>query len=353
MTELSRIRFGQPVGMCPEAGPAPADKWAILDALTHAAEDFGLNHRTLGVLRALLTFFPDRALPADRGAGVVYPSNRVLAERLNGMPESTLRRHLATLVRTGLVDRHDSANRKRFARFGGVAFGFDLSPLARYAEALQAAADRALARRAQADALRARIAATRQRLLEDGCDAADPLIEDARLCQRRKLPVEELEALAQALDNRLTTALPAAGMSASDSRNERHIQTTDQSESVSSVDIRDRDETPALSEVLDSCHEYQSFFPTRNPDWPTLVSVAERLHPMMGIDTHVFAEARQRMGAERATTVLLCMLETMDRIRKPGAYLRALCQRADRGLLNLGGMLKAASGARLSADNFG
>ncbi len=51
-----------------------------------------------------------------------------------GMPASTLRRHLAVLVDAGLIVRRDSPNGKRYARknrAGAIelAFGFDLSPL--------------------------------------------------------------------------------------------------------------------------------------------------------------------------------------------------------------------------------
>ena len=132
---MSRTFRGQPVEACQTAG-LTADKWALLDALTLAAHAYRLNHRSLAVLRALLTFFPGRDIPAEPGAGVVYPSNRTLSARLNGMPESTLRRHIASLVRSGLIARRDSANCKRFARVGGVVFGFDLSPLAQAAPSL-------------------------------------------------------------------------------------------------------------------------------------------------------------------------------------------------------------------------
>ncbi|MBP0484419.1 plasmid replication protein RepC [Sagittula salina] len=353
MTELSRIRVGQPVETCPKPGPCPADKWALLDALTHAASDFGLGHRTLTVLRALLSFFPHRALPADPGGAVVYPSNRTLSERLNGMPESTLRRHLGTLVRSGLVNRQDSANRKRFARFGGVAFGFDLSPLARCAESLLAAAECARERRDRVAALRALIAATRQQLLDDGCDTGDPLLEEARLSLRRKLSPDTLETLLNALDKRLTTRLPSVEMSACDNRNERHIQDTEDSESVyQNTRFRDRGPEahtpPALSEVLESCHEYRGFFPGTPSDWPGLESIVRRLHPMLGIDAQVFEEARTAMGSERAVAVVLCMLETLEGIHRPGAYLRGLARRAAEGRFNMPGMLMAARKRRES-----
>ena len=50
----------------------------------------------------------------------------------NGMPEATLRRHLAALVAAGILLRRDSPNGKRYVREGGEGretYGFDLSLL--------------------------------------------------------------------------------------------------------------------------------------------------------------------------------------------------------------------------------
>ena len=62
------------------------------------------------------------------------PRHATLSDRAHGMPESTLRRHLAALVRAGIILRHDSPNGKRYARRGEGgeitdAYGFDLTPL--------------------------------------------------------------------------------------------------------------------------------------------------------------------------------------------------------------------------------
>ncbi|TGR72797.1 replication initiation protein RepC, partial [Mesorhizobium sp. M1C.F.Ca.ET.193.01.1.1] len=70
---------------------------------------------------------------------VVFPSNEQLIRRANGMPATTLRRHIAVLVDCGLIIRRDSPNGKRFARKGQSgaieqAYGFDLSPILTRAE---------------------------------------------------------------------------------------------------------------------------------------------------------------------------------------------------------------------------
>lgn len=62
---------------------------------------FSLSDRDLTVLNALLSFHKGTSL-SDNANLVVFPSNRALGERAHGMAESTLRRHLAVLVRSGL-----------------------------------------------------------------------------------------------------------------------------------------------------------------------------------------------------------------------------------------------------------
>jgi replication initiation protein RepC len=52
------------------------------------------------------------------------------------MAETSLRRHLAVRVESGLIIRRDSPNGKRYARKGEggeieKAFGFDLTPIVR------------------------------------------------------------------------------------------------------------------------------------------------------------------------------------------------------------------------------
>ncbi len=85
------------------------------------------------MLNALLSFYPENELSARNGL-VVFPSNRQLALRAHGMPESTLRRHLASLLDAGLIIRRDSPNGKRYAHktdAGEIeeAFGFSVAPL--------------------------------------------------------------------------------------------------------------------------------------------------------------------------------------------------------------------------------
>src|SRR6218665_1620887 len=90
------------------------DKWKIFRALCEARAVLDIGDRALAVLSALLSFHPETLLSEEQGL-VVFPSNAQLSIRAHGMAPATLRRHLADLVRAGLVIRRDSPNGKRYA----------------------------------------------------------------------------------------------------------------------------------------------------------------------------------------------------------------------------------------------
>ena len=375
MEQASQIAFGRqdPCGRL--AGTH--DKWDLLAALTHAAAEFELSHRTLGVLKALLTFFPDRALPAEPDSAVVFPSNRKLMERLNGMPESTLRRHLAALTRIGIVSRKNSPNRKRYARRSGdqtaLAFGFDLSPLARHAGQIFDAALEAKARAEHLAVLRDRVAVLRQELQELAGSAAE-LLEAARKLLRRKPCETELNNMAEALRGEIASRTPAEVpqvsktparvLSASGSQNERHIQYSIKKDSDSEAaqaeapcpqaqhsDANDGTAEKAndLATVLRACPEVQSYYPGGLRNWQDADRIAEKLSPMMGIEMPVLSDARAAMGRKDAATAVMCILEKLGTIRSPGAYLRRLAQKARAGQFSTAPMLNAllqTAGAR-------
>lgn len=351
----------------PTASPdASVDKWRILDHLAGCARDFGLSHRELNVLRALLSFLPGRIIVP--GAAVVFPSNDTLSNRLNGLPESTLRRHLARLVASGLVARRDSPNRKRYARrdrSGGLlrAFGFDLTPLALSAEAVEAAAQRADADRTEAAALREEIALLRSDLLAAAQEDQD-LAETARRMLRRHASPQELRALADALTQRLSAApplhpgSPAAESSGSGTRNER-LQQKPEWESSDSAGIpiaadplpNVRAEPlargpealpPDLDQIAEFCQEARSFFPEAATSWRELACAADKIAPMIGIPRGLVLRARQAMGWREAATAVLCLLERLTHIQNPAGYFSHLTTQAERGRFSLTALLQTS-----------
>lgn len=99
------------------ASDTVANKWQVFQHIRESRGLIGATDRSLSILNALLTFYPETALTGGAEL-VVWPSNEQLMARANGMPATTLRRHLAILVDCGLIIRRDSPNGKRFARKG-------------------------------------------------------------------------------------------------------------------------------------------------------------------------------------------------------------------------------------------
>ncbi|OCX60545.1 hypothetical protein BFP70_17400 [Thioclava sp. SK-1] len=348
MTVQTTRFHGQPVTAAPEGPVLSYDKWSLVDDLTLAAADFGISHRTIAVLRAMLTFVPDRDLPALPGRCIVFASNDTLATRLGGMPESTLRRHLGALVHAGIVSRFDSPNRKRYAKRLGAgiacAFGFDLAPLARQAEQIQAAARQAQHRAQEHALLRSQIQVARQSLFAhliaanidpDGPHSLTPLLSRARLLLRRKDNAEELKLLLSEFSETLNTF----EMNVNDIENERHQH--------KEININSDKANPAIQTPTDSVtqsvaqfDEYHRMFPQGATSWAELSQQAQTLVPMMGIDPPVYDEAKRHMGPQIAPIAILCLLERFDTIKNPGGYLRHLTQQARSSSMNIQALMR-------------
>ena len=193
----------------------------MLALLTTATPTYELSHHSLSVLRALMTFLPNRIITSAPQSALVIRFNKTLGASLNGMPESTGCRHIAQLIKAGIVSRHDSANRKRFARraasLGQIAFGFDLSPLAREVGDLRHHANLLDIQAEEHAALRVYLAHLRQTLIEltGPCDLTDASFR----ALRRKSDTNFQNALSTKID-----ATTAHQIRAIASQNERHIQ---------------------------------------------------------------------------------------------------------------------------------
>ncbi|MBP1807437.1 plasmid replication protein RepC [Rubellimicrobium aerolatum] len=359
------------------APPCPAvDKWTLYARLRTARVRLGVSDRDLGVLHALLSFLPEREL-RDGEPLVVYPSNATLSDRAHGMPESTLRRHLAALVRAGLVARRDSPNGKRYAarsRAGELvaAYGFDLRSLLLRAPLIEA---EARAAEAEAQALRARRAeavvllrdASKLAALLGASEAADPL-DGARSLLRRQLGPEQVAALVRDLsglvDNLRARLAPAEEMSGNDGQNERHQQSPIQkdhdpigghedeaadaaSRACHEIEepVRPRSHRAGgeaaipLALVLKACPELLTYAEAEPRSWRDLAALAEKVRGYMGIASTIWVEARSRMGPDLAAATVAVMLQRFGEIRNPGGYLRRLVERHAEGRLNLSGLI--------------
>lgn len=161
------------------APDASVDKWKLYRWLCEARPKLGISDRALSVLNALMSFYPKTELSGSETL-VVFPSNAQLSLRTHGMAETTLRRHLAALVETGLLSRRDSPNGKRYVRRDqqgaiGEAYGFSLAPLLARAGEIETIAAEVTADRLLLQKLRERVTLVRRDIaklieaaLEDG-----------------------------------------------------------------------------------------------------------------------------------------------------------------------------------------
>ena len=380
----------------PEASvPArPVNKWELLRELSKAQAACGVSERDLTVLQGLLSFFPDDALGGNAEM-VVFPSNKAICERLNGMPCSTMRRHLARLVEAGLLQRRDSPNGKRYVRKHGedrVAFGFDLSPLycqseeiARAAEAVREAEERVRRLREVVSLMRRDLAALAEfgDEMQPGLGLWDQLRDTAALTARalrRKLSIEDLAAYRADLEALLDRARniidgpETEEMNTNDAHSERHhhnsnkesidlepaleksgaaagVPDVDRDEPVADVDEQDTRHLPKipLHLVIAACPSLKTFYQGEIRHWHQLFDAACHVRPAMGISASAWEEAQRFMGPEQASIVVAAMLERFEDIRSPGGYLRALTAKAAAGEFSCGPMVMALIGRRSAA----
>lgn len=378
MERLSTTPFGQrPVtaGLlraAARAAEAPAlphvDKWELLRSLCAARDAFAITDREIGVLEALLSFHPAKHLGGNADM-VVFPSNRALSDRCHGMAESTLRRHLARLVDTGLILRHDSPNGKRYARrdaSGEVlrAFGFDLRPLLVRAPEIARAADVARAAAERLRTLRENLSLQKrdaQKLalygLEQGHtgpweEVLAQLLDITRM-MRRKLSLPELEEMAATVSDLLSQTLKhvseAEEMSGNDASSERQYQSSntdlpdlepcleksraadvEASGAAGSTDVKPDVPIP-LGLVLRAVPEALEYAQSPVASFADLARLGAFLRGMIGISPSAWEDAVAAMGPEVAGLTICCLLQRIDGIRSPGGYLRRLTAEAQSG----------------------
>ena len=357
-----------------------ADKWKVFRDASEARQLLGLQDRSLAVLDALLSFYPDNELRQDAQL-IVFPSNVQLTLRAHGIAGATLRRHLALLVEAGLIVRKDSANGKRYTRkdrAGEIesAFGFDISPLLLRAEELagiaqQVAADRLAFRRAKEslticrrDVRKLITAAIEERASGDWAKIEEiyiglvgriprtPTIEAIRSI------LDEMKLLQGEIVNLLEIRQETRNISSNDAHNERHKQNS-KPESINELEPSSEKEQGAtaakdgeprsevmrifpLGLVLKACPEIASYGPGGAIDnWRDLMSAAVVVRSMLGVSPSAYQDACEVMGPENAAATMACILERSGHINSAGAYLRDLTIKAGRGEFSLGPALMA------------
>ncbi|MFK4258315.1 plasmid replication protein RepC [Agrobacterium tumefaciens] len=357
-----------------------ADKWKVFRDTSEAREVLGLQDRSLAVLDALLSFYPENELRQDAQL-IVFPSNIQLSIRAHGIAGATLRRHLALLVDAGLIIRKDSANGKRYARKDGEgsiehAFGFDISPLLMRAEELaclaqQVAADRIAFRRAKENLTICRrdIRKLITAAVEEGAAGDWDELEEQYLAAVRRIPRNptldelrdlgiEMDNLRQNVINQLNSDDFSSEMTSNDAQNERHIQNSNTNllNELEPSSENEQEAKPSQNKqaehvpikafpiglVLRACPEILNYGPEGQiRNWRELMTAAVVVRSMLGVSPSAYQEACEVMGPENAAVTIACILERGGHINSAGGYLRDLTNRAKRGEFSLGPVLMA------------
>ncbi|WP_284756821.1 plasmid replication protein RepC [Agrobacterium sp. fls2-241-TYG-188a] len=380
------------------------DKWKLFRATCEARPHLGISDRSLAVLNALISFYPKAELSEENGL-VVFPSNQQLSLRAHGMPEQTLRRHLAALVQAGLIIRKDSPNGKRYARkdrSGGIsdAYGFSLAPLISRADEIQSIAEKVVEERLHLQRLREKITLCRRDIVKFGEIAIEDQIKGdwdrirnryvtliSSLDRKSKAPflellLADLSKLRAEMANQLEKHVESQKISANAYQNERLIQSSESesliedeqpaaknevsnvelaatnqaSKTVSAVRNSEKDLEAVskagfdLATLLKACPEITLYGPGGAVrDWNDLKHAGNVVKSMLSISQSAYDEAEQAMGTQNTNAIIACILEKSDVIQSAGGYLRTLTEKSKTMQFSIKPMLMALLRARMTS----
>jgi len=383
----------------PKTRGRAVNRWVIYKQLCVAKSAFDLNDRCLAVLSSLLSFLPDDDMNEKAGL-VVFPSNRQLSLRAHGMPESTLRRHLASLVEAGIIARKDSPTRKRYAhkdREGGIelAFGFSFAPLLDRACEIAAVADQILSDQKALKRLRDEVSVIRRDIaaaFADNIDVSGNLgadlqemfvrFRDVVDAIPRRASFDELTVIKAKLDaigdevaialNNMENVPEVSGSVAQSERqhNESLPESLFESQNGKKLDLKvfsaeatapvnlERGNriqiSPSISldQVLRTCPDIREYGANGIASWRDLHDASRIVSGFLGISRSAYQEAIASMGAETASTAIAWILQKLGTINSPGGYLRSLTQKARGGGFSISQLLFSgmkANGGQVSA----
>lgn len=322
-TKLS-IRTADADASCGSISAAETDIWTIFRALRDARSVFGLRPGHIQTLQAMLSF-----LKPGHGE-TVFASNNSICQRVGGIDERTLRRHINRFVELGFIKRNDSSNRKRYrVRSSGgqcISYGLSLAPLLQRANELIAIAHEMENNRRDRIFVRKQVLTKLAHLEEH--DPSNTFINHARRALRRKLSLPEYHALLADTDKECQTLYtpddPPETMElpASDGQTVRHQSMSQEEKKDLDTNIGNEALKPDL--LTSVCDQATSFSTERLRDWLDIENHARTLAPMMGIHPETFEKAKNAVGAQKASCAIFIMLQLGQRIRDFGAYFHSI-----------------------------
>jgi replication initiation protein RepC len=370
---------------------ATVEKWKVFRSIREARDLLGATDRSLAILNALLSFHRDSELSGD-GTLVVWPSNEQLMARANGMPPTTLRRHLAVLVDCGLIIRRDSPNGKRFARKGRggeveQAYGFDLSPIVARAEEFEQLAEAVQAEKKAFKVSKERLTLLRRdvvKMIDAGLEEGVPgnwgrisqIYQEIIGRLPRTAPRQVVESLCDELQELWTEVheilelfTKTQKMDTNESQYGRHIQNSkpdsifeskkgSRKKNEAGGNALENDNLRSLPKrelplgiVLDACPDLMDLAQGgRIRHWSDFLAAVEVARPMLGVSPSAWLEACEAMGELQAAITLAAILQRSDQINSAGGYLRSLTDKAREGHFSTWPMVMALLRTKLDAD---
>lgn len=354
------------------------DKWQLYRDLCEGKSLIGIGDRSLAILAALLSFYPDNELCEENGL-VVFPSNRQLSLRAHGMADTTLRRHLAALLDCGLITRRDSPNGKRYARKGRggdleEAFGFSLAPLLVRSDEIADAAERVRATNRALKLMRERITLYRRdisKLIEAALEE-DVAGDWSGLWKRFRVVVDaiprratiddlepivgELAVIRENVDMLLEIHMNTVNQAGNESQNGWQQSNSNTNNLLEFEPAQEKSKTTAEPErgaqeppkgyplgfVLKACPEIMDYAADGIASWRDLMATAAQVRGYLGVSPSAYEDACHVMGPETAAIVVSCILQRAQHIHSAGGYLRVLTEKARAGEFSVGPMLMAA-----------
>ncbi|TWG90054.1 replication initiation protein RepC [Mesorhizobium sp. J18] len=373
---------------------AAVNKWHAFQHIRQARDLLGATDRSLAILNALLSFHRETELTGAGGL-IVWPSNEQLMARANGMPATTLRRHLAVLVKCGLIIRRDSPNGKRFARKGRggeieQAYGFDLSPIVARAKEFKDLADAVQAEKKAFRVAKERLTLLRRdivKMIDAGIEEKVPgnwgrvqLAYQAIIARLpRSAPRQHIESICDDLHElwvEIREILESFAKSQNPDANEshfgRHIQNSNPEPNFESkYDSRNAKEAAAsaaetdnirslprrelpLGIVLDACSNLREVAQGGQiRHWRDFLAAAETVRPMLGVSPSAWEDAKAVLGEQQAAITLAAIYQKGEQISSAGGYLRSLTDRAREGKFSTWPMIMALLRAKLDGSQAG
>lgn len=300
------------------------DIWAVFRALRDSRKEFGLRASHVQTLQAMLSF-----LKPGHG-NTVFASNDTICQRVGGIDERTLRRHIDRFVGLGFIKRNNSSNGKRYRIRSSngqcISYGLSLTPLIERSNELLALAQRVEDERRDRIFLRKQILTKLAHLEIFDPDSLVP--QEVRKILRRTLTLTEHRTLLAKVDvecEQMSTAVDepeTLDLPANDGQTARH-QSTSREEHKENENVHSPGQ-PELQKLISVCKQASSFTTQTLASWSDVKTHARKLAPMMGIDPKIFQEAANKIGARKASCAIFIMLQLADKIRNFEAYFHSI-----------------------------